>query len=348
MNIIIAPIHETFFSGRIWMGLDIVKIKEELERKRPDCRIQIIDFAAVAADYSLLPQNALLFYTVSYNEDYQQYIKDVILDLTLSRKDVLIMPNLDQLFAFENKGYQELLKNRLGIEMVKGNYYGDTEDFYRRNGKNDFPFVYKKLKGAMSSGVRLINSKNEFDELDKQNKVVGFLDKLRLLKKLLNKDKDKSLHPVKKYSDVNFVKFFSKRTPFVVQEFVPHLKCDYKVLAFGDKYFVLQRKVRPDDFKASGSGLFEWVEPSVKLLNYAMEIIQKMNVPFNSLDIVETDDFCALVEFQGSGFGPLTLIGASYYYKLTGDKWEKINAESDLEEEYAYAIAHYLYKHEDN
>lgn len=337
MHIVIAPIHETFFSGRIWMGLDLERIKRVLENDFHHA-VQILDFAKIAANYELLPRQSVLFYTASYNESYNQFIKDVIFDISQSRSDVLVLPDINQLFSFENKGYQELYKKRIGIEKVKGNYYGDSDDFPIE--KAVFPFVYKSLKGAMSSGVRLINNQQEFETVSKEAKKLSFLERLRLYKKAKNKHKDQSLQPVKPYSEVNFSTFFSKRNPFVAQEFVSGLEYDYKVLVFGEKYYVLKRKVRDNDFKASGSGKFEWTEPSEKVLDYAREVVTKMNVPINSLDIVETEKYCALVEYQGIGFGPLTLIGSPYYFQKNSTNWHKVLTQSNLEDEYAQAL-HY-------
>jgi len=48
------------------------------------------------------------------------------------------------------------------------------------------------------------------------------------------------------------------RSKFIVQEFIPDLSNDWKVLVFWDKYYVLRRKNRPNDFRASGSGLFSF------------------------------------------------------------------------------------------
>ncbi|ESU22157.1 hypothetical protein FEDK69T_21330 [Flavobacterium enshiense DK69] len=317
------------------MGLDIETIKTTLESGFGHT-VEIVDFAKIAGDYSVLPYNAVLFYTASYNENYNQFIKDVVFDISQSRPDVLLLPNIDQLYSFENKGYQELYKKRIGIKNVPGSYFGDTDDFLATD--VSYPFVYKSLRGAMSSGVQLINTGEEFHRIVRKGKKIGLVERLRLLKKERKKHKDQSLQPVEKYSDVNFSKFFTKRNPFVVQQFVPGLECDYKVLQFGEKYFVLKRSVRDNDFKASGSGKFEWVEPSEKVLDYAESVIVKMNVPFNSLDIVETADYCALVEFQGIGFGPLTLIGSSFYYQKFNGNWQKIMAKSNLETEYANAI----------
>ena len=56
----------------------------------------------------------------------------------------------------------------------------------------------------------------------------------------------------------NYVRESWNRGKIVVQEFIPGLKNDYKVLIFGSKYYVLYRRVREGDFRASGQGLLEY------------------------------------------------------------------------------------------
>src|SRR5690606_8893478 len=65
--------------------------------------------------------------------------------------------------------------------------------------------------------------------------------------------------------------YYRARIPYVQQQFVPNLKCDYKALVFMDKVFLLKRGTRKDDFRASGSGIFSFPEPSVELLNFALQ-----------------------------------------------------------------------------
>jgi hypothetical protein len=341
MNIILSPIHETFFSGRIWMGLDIEKIKFNIESNTNHV-VSIIDFSKLAIDYNLIPRNGLLFFTVSYNENYNQFIKDVIFDISVARPDILLLPNLDQLYSFENKGYQELYKRRIDILDLEGCYYGDFEDYLKDDTRISPPFVFKHLRGSMSSGIRLIDSEAEFRTLSAKNKKRRFRENIRLYKKKKTRYKDQNLNPISKYSLLNFDKFFSKRIPFIIQYFIDNIAIDYKVLIFGDKYYVLKRKTRKNDFKASGSGIYEWIEPSTRILSYSKEIFDKMKVPFLSLDIIEKNEKYYLLEYQGIGFGPLTLIGSGYYFRIIDKKWKKVAANSNLEIEYANSIVFYL------
>ena len=217
MNIVIAPIHKSFFSGRIWMGLDIEKIEHYLNEISATYKVQIIDFSILSNDYSLIPLNAFLFYTASYNDNYQQYIKDVVFDISFSRPDVILLPNLDQLFSFENKGYQELLKRRLNIENVKGSYIGDLEDYLHKQNDINFPIVLKTLKGAMSSGVQLIKNKKQLIDNDSVHKKMNFKEYLIYKRREWKKTKETNLDflnllPNLNLSLVNFNIFFQRET----------------------------------------------------------------------------------------------------------------------------------------
>lgn len=47
---------------------------------------------------------------------------------------------------------------------------------------------------------------------------------------------------------------------FVAQEYCRNNKCDYRIIVVGDKIFGFLRKNRENDFRASGSGLLEYVD----------------------------------------------------------------------------------------
>lgn len=341
-TLVIAPIHDTFFVGRLWYGLDLDLLEQAIKEKVPNLDVRVIPFDRMASDYRQLPENCLLFYSTSYTPTYQAYIRDVILDLSRSRSDVALLPNLDQLLSFENKGYQELLKRRLGIERVEGSYWGDFEDFRNENDAMEYPFVFKELQGSVSTGVSLIQSESDFKGKEHALKGASFIERLRKWKKRFYPDEQGALKPDTELVARHESSFAEKRAPFVAQKFYPGLEYDFKVLVFGDRYFVLKRFVREKDFRASGSGRFEFVKPDDNLLDYAASLMKKFNVPFISLDIIESDSGYGLVEFQGIGFGPYTVVEAATYFFKSGDDWDIGKSKLTLEEYYAEAIENTL------
>lgn len=342
-NIIISPIFKHYMAGRIWMGLDFNEIKTELEQKY-EAEVEIILFKNIKKSLTEIPEGAVLFYSSIYNTEYLKFIQDSITYISLKRPDIILIPNPHQLNALENKGYQELYKDLLGIEKVQGEYFGDIDDLIAIESYLKYPFVLKKNMGALSSGVELIKSKEELLKFRKDVKRRTLKESLAFeLNKRNSFKKDDNLTPQKDLLDNNFNDVFMKRMPVVVQEFIPSLDCDYKVLVFGEKYYTIRRLTRKDDFRASGSGKFSFIEPPTEVLDYAKEIYDKFNVPFISIDIgIDENNECYLFEFQGTAFGPIGLTQSKFYCKNTSNEWIKTQEEPNLEKTYAYAINHFI------
>lgn len=338
-TIIISTLFENFMAGRIWMGLDTEKIKNVLISKF-NLNAKIIPFKNLVNELDNIEHKSVLFYSSFYNKEYLSYIKDTIEFISNVRPDLILLPNKNQLLALENKGFQEYYKRELGVKQVAGKYYGDISDLLLDKNKMAFPFVLKLNEGALSSGVQLIHNQDELISFQETIKKKGLKEKAAYLLNKRNSFKiDSNLEPVEYLLEKNFEDFFQKRKPIVTQAFVPNLECDYKVLVFGEKYFVLKRKTRKNDFRASGSGEFEWVEPPFEVLDYARLVYQKMNVPFISFDIgIDKNNDCYLFEFQGTAFGPLTLVRSDKYFSYKNNKWVKEVDTSNLEEMYAESI----------
>ena len=343
-QVVICPIHKTYFSGHVWQGLDYRKIKENLADALPNYDIKISSLNAIVSDPSLLSEKCSLFLSSSYDKSYQKYICDVARHIAFVRPDVRLIPSYDMLLAHENKGYQELIKKRLGISELRGEYYGDISDF-ESNTKTDFPYVVKLLEGAMSSNVFLAS---DYQDLRTKLKKKGNKNLRYELKQFLRSYiiKHKYNNISDEFSIQNYGEFFRTRTPFIIQDYVSALTHDYKVLVFGDKYFTLKRYVKENDFRASGSGNFTYEAPPLALLEYAKKIADLLDSPFVSLDIAEREGNCYLIEFQGIGFGPVTLVNSSGYYANSvsgeGGSWNFIEEEPDLEQSYADALKSFI------
>lgn len=133
------------------------------------------------------------------------------------------------------------------------------------------------------------------------------------------------------------------RRKFIIQNFVPGLEGDYKVLVFGEKYYVLHRKNRENDFRASGSGRFSFErELPPGLLDYAAKAFECFDVPFISLDIARGSEEFFLMEFQFVHFGAYTLEKSPFHFVERDGHWQLMEGPSTLEEEFARAVCTYI------
>lgn len=197
----------------------------------------------------------------------------------------------------------------------------------------EYPLVIKEMKSASSKGVYKANTKEEAIKLieyicrDGNENLIGKLKKY--VKHVLKKNNSR-------FEDYKGIK------RFLIQEFIHGLDSDWKVLVFGEKYYCLRRKVRQNDFRASGSGLFDFVEPPQALLDSAKVIFEKLDVPFISLDLAYDGKKTYIIEMQGLNFGPITLVNSPHYFSKVNNKWTKVEGVSDLEDEYANACLYYI------
>ena len=263
---------------------------------------------------------------------YKDYIEDILLGFML--QGAILIPDYPKFRAHHNKVFMEILRTIHDSAAVKGiasHGYGAFEEFACDIDRHPEKVVMKPSSGARSSGVRLVEGHaaqlRYARRLSSSFHVVDFMK--RLVNSVIRKTyPKKSLH----------------RRKFVVQEFLPGLEGDYKILVYGEKYYVLQRKNRKDGFGASGSGMFTYpISPPSGLLNFAHDVFASFQVPFISLDIAECENRYVLIEFQFISFGNYTLERSKFCFSRTDENsWIKIDETPDLEREFVASVVRYI------
>lgn len=314
-----------FRQGLKKKSMDKKKLVKEFNKKN----IQIKEYKfeeIINSNISL--KDEIIIYTSSKDLKYKKYIDDILYYLS---KNNTIIPRYEIFKAHSDKGYQEIIKKDLGINSLNSYYFGNLDGFTSlKNKKLNFPLVLKKNNGAGSSNVFKVSSETEIKK---------FVKKINRLKNI-------SLNTIKRYAKKYI---FSKKYGddvynggYILQDFVSGLNSDWKILIFDKKYYILNRKTRHNDFRASGSGKFSYIDPPKEVLNYAKRIYKKLDVPFISLDLVFDGKGCHVIEFQCVHFGPYTLVNSPWHYEYSNENWNKINKESVLEEEYVNSYIKYI------
>ena len=335
MKIYFITDSQNFYGQKLypWESLDIDKIIAKLSSKYEVVHITFYD----VANSELNIENSIVLYTSSQQPEYKEYIEDIL--FYLIQKGNRLVPSFNVFKSHENKGYQELHKKLLGIKSLSSVYIGHHKEM-NDDQLNDTT-VLKFLDGFGSGGVSLVNSKGEIVDITIKKDCIIDKDFFKKVRSFIVK-------PIKKYIlkkeiiDFQSKDYFDYFKRFVIQDFIPNLTYDYKVLIFGSKYFVLKRYVKEGDFKASGSGNFAFEKVEDGLLNYAKGLFQRFNEPMMAFDICFNGSEYYLIEFQGIHFGPYTIINSDGYYFEQDNGWEYINKKSDLDEEVANAILSYI------
>ncbi|MFW5803900.1 MAG: hypothetical protein ACOCWG_01560 [bacterium] len=264
---------------------------------------------------------------------YKSFIDDVVLGLEL--KGANLLPPYKFLHATNNKVFMEILRTTIPKELsgnVNSFVFGSYEEFINNLPQIEYPVIIKEPAGAKSEGVFLARNIEQAKNI---------------IKKISNthnwKEDIKDWLRAKKHK--GYIKESRYRNKFVFQEFVPGLEHDYKVLIYDKKYYVLKRNNRPKDFRASGSGLFEFTEDiPFEILNYAEKLFNYFQVPNLSLDIAFHNNQCYLLEFQAVFFGSTTLVKSPFYLVKENNEWKVIHRKSILEEEFVNSVVQYLNK----
>jgi len=215
---------------------------------------------------------------------YKDYIEDILLGLKMS--GARLIPRFEYFRAHHNKVFMEILREKMNYgEHIKSLHFGTFEELAKSEYKFSYPVVVKPGVGSRSRGIFLArNRKQLLKTVWKISSSFTFINTMRFLKSVFSL---KSFKPIS-----------NNRKKFIIQEFISGLSGDYKVLVYGDKYYVVRRENRSRDFRASGSGLlsFPKIVPD-GLLDYAQLIFKKSRAPFMGMDVACLDGRFYLIEF---------------------------------------------------
>jgi hypothetical protein len=222
------------------------------------------------------------------------------------------------------------LSSNQKLKNIRSKYFGTIEELSNTKYNLNLPLVIKPSVGAMSKGVSLSNT---YEELIKKSK------KISRTKQLLFELRD----IVRSIIHKGYIKESKYRKKFIVQNFVDGLKDDWKILIYGNKYYVLNRKNRKNDFRASGGGRLSYITTLPNgLLDFAKEVFESFDTPHLSLDIGFNNKKFFLIEFQFLYFGTYTLEHSDFYFQYNDKNWQLIHQKSELEKVYVESIIKYI------
>jgi hypothetical protein len=267
---------------------------------------------------------------------YKSFIEDVL--LTLHQLGATILPRYELLRAHHNKTMMEGLRYSYFPDEAAAlgtKIFGAFDDIKDASViKGEFPKVIKAAEGAGSVSVALAANPAEL------------LSKLRRLSRGAPPYKEVLREIGKRLLRKGWQPRSLRREKFIVQNMIPNLKGDFKVLVFGDRFYVLSRKNRPDDFRASGSGLFSYEIPAEvdlsALLDFSRKCFETIGAPTLSIDVAFDGTKFWTVEFQAVHFGTLTAEKSPHYHIRNAGTWKTVAEDCVIEAVYVEAIAKYI------
>lgn len=288
--------------------------------------------------------DSTVIYSFSHRDNLRHYIRDCLLYLKANGNT--LVPSFELFTCHENKGWQELLKNTLDVHSLSYLYFSSKREL--KGYELNFPLVFKTLTGSNSTGVALVNSeKDVLQELKKHEPALTLAQKLDFFRrKHLRKYKHFAGYPVYDlYRDaLSYQDYMTAEIPFILQDFIPGLSYDYRVIVLGDKYFLSKRHTKAGDFRASGAKLFDFeIAAPASILDKAQALYKSFNAPCLSIDLGEdADGKLYLFEYQASHFGINAIVRGHGYYLYRDGRWQFTEAKPEFERFLAQSLDLYL------
>ncbi len=262
---------------------------------------------------------------------YRDYIEDILLGLLL--QGAILIPRFSLFRAHHNKVFMEIIRS-LEIsddpEKCRCQAFGTYEEYRQFATIDKFPVVMKPSSGSKSHKVLIARNRKEADKAAR--KLSRTPSAFNLLLSLRNRLDRKGFTPISNH-----------RHKFIVQRFIPNLTGDYKIVVYGEKYFVVFRENRPNDFRASGSGRLNFPRNiPTQVLNYTKEVFEKFNVPFASIDVGYDGETCYLFEFQFVMFGQYAVERSPWHFVQRDKQWHLTKTKTTAETELVSATHLYI------
>ena len=182
---------------------------------------------------------------------------------------LVVFPDWNTAWHYDDKVAQRYLLEAAGIPIPKTWVFWKREDALNFCRSAKYPLVIKLAGGASSQNVRLLKDSTEAEywinqlfysgvfslERPTSTNLREIAKRLRPSARLLLKDR----HPNPGY-------FFElQKSYLMVQEFIPDNPYDTRIAVIGNRAFGLRRFNRPNDFRASGSGNWDYDPDKVDL-----------------------------------------------------------------------------------
>lgn len=328
---------------RNFTSMDVPRISKWFMERDYDvkvCKYSELDLTVGYRDYCFLYQTS-----EAPGAFYKRYVEDLV--CFLEKQGAVVLPCHEYLKAHHNKVFMELMRMQFAdesLKTIKSTCYGSWVDALTYD--KGFPVVIKQASGSAGAGVYLAHNKKEYKKYARKagHTIVasGLSDLVITSIKNLIKKIIKFMYPSRK----GYVQLDTSpvSSALVVQNFIPGLSGDYKVLFFGGRFYCMYRKNRRNDFRASGSGMFFQV-PDNELegvLEFARKLTLEIDFPIIGMDIGFDGKSYHLIEFQMIDIGTSALQRSKFWHEYQNGQWVKFEGSSNLEEEFSRSFDYFI------
>jgi glutathione synthase/RimK-type ligase-like ATP-grasp enzyme len=221
-----------------------------------------------------------------------------------------VFPGRNTSWHFDDKVGQKYLLEASGVAIPQTWIFYDRHEAQKWADDMAYPVVFKLRGGAGSQNVRLARSKNKARRLIKKAFGRGFAqydawgslkERWRIYRLGRTNLIDIAEGLVRFMIPPKYARMQGRQKGYAYfQEFIPGNDHDIRVIVIGKKAFAIQRMVRKNDFRASGSGniLYDFELFDIETVKLAFKIAGKLDSQCLALDFVYRDNTPLVVEIS--------------------------------------------------
>lgn len=239
------------------------------------------------------------------------FAKQLLFSLEQSGKRVF--PNFNTGWHYDDKVGQKYLLESINAPFVTSYVFYSRSEALEWAAQTDFPKVFKLRGGAGSSNVKLVRNKSEAKRIITKAFGRGYsqFDPVENLKERIRKfkmGKDSCLGVLKGIGRCflypSFSRMMGKERGYVYfQDFIPNNDFDVRLIVIGNRAYGMRRFTRKGDFRASGSGMFDYELKDESLLRIAFDVSKKLNFQTVAFDFIYDKDGKPLIIEVSFAFG---------------------------------------------
>lgn len=242
----------------------------------------------------------------------------------LEHAGVKVFPDFKTAWHFDDKVAQKYLLEAIDAPMVPSYVFYSKKEAIEWANQTTYPKVFKLKGGAGSANVKLVKTKSEciqlinlaFGKGFKQFDGKGyFLDTIKKYQ-----SGTKSLKQVgKAFGRMLISTEYAQNMPpergyAYFQEFIPNNEYDIRVVVVGNKAASEKRYVLYGDFRASGSGLFNYESVDVKIVQTAFKVAKLLKLQSVAFDFILDSYGNELIVELSYAFGTKGISNAPGYW----------------------------------
>lgn len=250
-----------------------------------------------------------------HNQSYYQdllFAKGLLASLEQSGK--IVYPNHNTGWHFDDKVGEKYLFESLGIPAAKAHVFYDKTKALKWSKTANLPIVAKLRGGAGAVNVFLIKSRKQLHRHIKKSFGKGFslanpISMLKFRYERWKNGTDNFMGVIKGLVRLiihvpNIHLLPTQKGYAYFQEFVKDNRYDTRVVVISEKYAIAEKRyVRKGDFRASGSGLFDYKDIDLKVIEAAFKAAKAIKAQSVAFDFVKSSDGEPLLIESSYGFG---------------------------------------------